>query len=201
MNIFYLHYLTKQCAQAHFDKHVVKMILETMQLLSSVWWILDPVNAIEYSNNGHIYKLSHKNHPCAKWARESKSNYIWLAEFGIELCKEYTHRYEKIHATQSKIEWAIQHIPNISILPELGMTKPVQAMPDECKTNNPIEAYRNLYQSKHKRYMYGWKKRQRPDWFTEESYQLGQTEKNQIDEHRKKSKISKKINPSKEIDM
>ncbi len=96
MNIFYLNYIAKKCAQSHFDKHVVKMILETMQLLSGVWWMLCPEKAKELNKKDKIYKLSHKNHPCAKWARESRSNYIWLAEFGMELCKEYNHRYVKI---------------------------------------------------------------------------------------------------------
>lgn len=175
MNIFYLHYIAKKCAKYHFDKHVVKMILETMQLLSGVWWVLLPEDAKLNQNN--IYKLSHKNHPCAVWARKSRSNYVWLAEFGLELCKEYTHRYGRKHASQSKIEWAISNIPSEHVLPEIGMTKPPQAMPDECKMNNPIHGYRKLYQSKHKRYMQGWKKRERPRWYTEESYQLGQLEK------------------------
>lgn len=51
-------------------------------------------------NNNVPYRLTHKNHPCSIWTRKSKANYMWLAELGLELCTEYTHRYDKIHKTE-----------------------------------------------------------------------------------------------------
>lgn len=175
MNIFYLHYLAKKCARYHFDKHVVKMILETAQLLSTVWWTLEPEKAETLNNNGHIYKKTHVNHPSAIWARESRSNYEWLTKLGLELCKEYTFRYTKkeeekrIHKTQSKLEWMQNNIPSIEKLPELGMTKIPQAMPDECKRVSPIDGYRAYYQSEHKIRLAKWTKRKRPSWYSLES--------------------------------
>jgi hypothetical protein len=137
MNIFYLHNNPEICAQYHLDKHVVKMILETAQLLYSVHWILNtklPSDA---------YKKTHINHPCSIWTRTSVDNYIWLCELGKELCKEYTFRYGKIHKTQRHIEWLLINIP---CLPKLGFTEPYQAMPQEYKVlNNSIEGYRNFY--------------------------------------------------------
>ena len=84
MNIFFLDEDPTMSAQYHVDKHVVKMILETAQLLCGVHHATAP-------DNTYVpYKLSHKNHPCSIWARTSLSNYLYLCELGLELCKEYT---------------------------------------------------------------------------------------------------------------
>lgn len=84
-----------------FDPHVVKMPLETAQLLYSVWWV----------NHGSIpscelvpYKCTHKNHPSAVWARCAPYHYIWLCKYGLALCKEYTFRYNRVHKCQQHIE-------------------------------------------------------------------------------------------------
>ena len=82
MNIFFLDYDTQKCAQYHCDKHVVKMVLETAQLLCGVHHTTPQVTPQV------PYKLSHKNHPCAIWCRESLSNYLYLCDLGLELCKE-----------------------------------------------------------------------------------------------------------------
>jgi len=120
MNIFLLDYDVKKCAQSHVDKHVVKMILETAQLLCGVHWITD-------SQSAAPYKLSHKNHPCSIWTRESLSNYLYLCELGLELCYEYTYRYGKRHKSQDVIEWCIVNKPNIE---DKGFTEPAKAMPN-----------------------------------------------------------------------
>ena len=80
MNIFYLDEDVKKCAEYHCDKHCIKMILETAQLLCGVHWA---------TGGDAPYRLSHKNHPCAIWARESYSNYVWLTDLGFALCNEY----------------------------------------------------------------------------------------------------------------
>ena len=137
MNIFFLHKNPKLCARYHLDKHVVKMILETAQMLYSVHWYKElelPLDA---------YKKAHINHPCSIWARSSEDNYICLCKLGLELSKEYTFRYEKIHKTQRHIEWLLINVPD---LPKIGFTLPAQAMPQEYKVpENSIEAYRQFY--------------------------------------------------------
>ena len=74
MNIFARHFNPKECAEMHVDKHVVKMILETCQMLCTTWHVSDP-NGLIYT----CYTKSHLNHPCNKWVRESLSNYRWLS--------------------------------------------------------------------------------------------------------------------------
>jgi hypothetical protein len=133
MNIFFLDYNTQKCAQYHCDKHVVKMILETAQLLCGVHHMTPQV----FSEVP--YKLSHKNHPCAIWCRESLSNYLYLCDLGLELCKEYSYRYGKRHKSQDIIEWCMINKPKIL---DLGFTEPPKAMPDEFKVRDVIESYR-----------------------------------------------------------
>ena len=151
MNIFYLHHDPKLCAQYHVDKHVVKMILETAQLLSTAHWL---------SGGEGPYRATHKNHPSAIWTRSNKSNYIWLCKLGIELCKEYTYRYGKTHKTQQYLEWLSSHIPDI---PNGEFTPPSLAMPDIFKCNNNIESYRQYYKLG-KKHLHNWKMREKPEF-------------------------------------
>ena len=153
MNIFYLHEDTYQCAIAHCDKHVVKMILETAQLLCSAHWM---------TGGEAPYKLTHKNHPCAVWAREALGHYRWLADLGVELCNEYTHRYGKVHKTTGIIMDLALNDPGI---PEGWLRDPPQCMPDHCKHENTVEAYRNYYKLE-KAEIAKWKHSDAPDWFS-----------------------------------
>ena len=88
MNIFYLHSDPVVAAQKQYNKHVVKMILESAQLLCSAHHMLD-------SEIDVPYKLTHKNHPSAVWTRQSKQNYAWLYFHMLALGDEYTKRYGK----------------------------------------------------------------------------------------------------------
>lgn len=137
MNIFFLHFDPELAAQFHCDKHVVKMILESAQLLYTAHHVIGttglPLDA---------YKKTHPNHPCGIWVRESSYNYKWLCKLGYWLCKEYTYRYGKVHKTEHHIEWLMNNVPNI---PDRGMTEIRQAMPDEYKLPHPVNAYRNYY--------------------------------------------------------
>lgn len=137
MNIFILHRSPRVCAQYHCDKHVLKMIIETAQILYSAIWLTTPEQIPE-----HAYKLTHKNHPCSVWIRKSLQNYIWTCHLGIWLCREYTFRYGKVHKTQFHIEWLLNNPPALS---SIGMTEFYQAMPDEYKDSDPITAYKTFY--------------------------------------------------------
>jgi hypothetical protein len=153
MNIFVLDENPTTCAQYHCDKHVVKMILETAQLLCGVHWSV---------GSEAPYKLSHKNHPCSIWVRECIENYVWLCDLGLELCKEYTHRYGKVHKSQQIIEWCMTNLPNIK---ENGtMTSFALAMPDEYKVDSTVESYRNYYRGAKTSFAV-WKNRSVPEWY------------------------------------
>ena len=162
MNIFFLDENPTLSAKYHVDKHVVKMILETAQLLCSVHHVTEQVT------EQVPYKLSHKNHPCAVWARQSLSNYLYLCELGLELGKEYTYRYGKRHKSIDVIEWCIVNKPNI---PDIGFTTPAMAMPDEFKTDSVVESYRNYYMGA-KISLASWKNREKPLWFGKKELDL-----------------------------
>lgn len=161
MNIFFLDFDVKKCAKFHCDKHVVKMILETAQLLCSAHHVTihDTIH-----DTIHVpYKLSHKNHPCSIWVRESLSNYLYLCELGLALGEEYTYRYGKTHKSIEVIQWCLTNRPNIK---DIGFTTPPLAMPDEYKVESVIDSYRNYYKGA-KSTIVSWKNREKPDWFLE----------------------------------
>lgn len=153
MNIFFLDLNVILCALYHCDKHVVKMILETTQLLCSVHHMIES----EYKPP---YKLTHKNHPCAIWTRSSLANYMWLVSLGKALCEEYTYRYKKIHKCQAYIEALGDNKPLIA---DIGFTVPAQAMPDSYKDENVVIAYRTYYYLD-KKHLHSWKNRDVPQW-------------------------------------
>ena len=175
MNIFVLHLNPYICAQMHCDKHVVKMIIESAQLLYTCCLICGIIgNDIETfittapvtSKGTHGYRATHKNHPCCKWVRESVENYHWLVTMSKELCAEYTRRYKKIHATEKHIDWLSYVCPAI---PNIPMTPFAIAMPEECKCNNetdidPVKSYRNFYCAKKK--FARWTNVKIPIWYT-----------------------------------
>lgn len=152
MNFFYLDENPEKCAEYMVDKHVVKMILEHCQLLSTT----QHLSGIE-----SLYKPTHVNHPCAIWTRESLSNYKLLIEFTKAICKEYTFRYKKNHASESILYYCENVVPN---LPDVGLTEIRLAMPDYCKIGTAVESYRNYYR-KEKAHIASWKNRTKPEWW------------------------------------
>jgi hypothetical protein len=177
MNIFYLHHDPVTCATLHTDKHVVKMILEYAQLLSTAHRVLDGVPTIDRggatgrqrttyilpdNRDPLLYRATHINHPSAVWVRQSDKNYDWLYSMFRALMSEYTYRYGKVHAT-SRLESVLANAPNnISLGP---FTEPTPAMPDEFKVkSNSIQSYINYYVGA-KRHLANWKKRPTPTWY------------------------------------
>ena len=156
MNIFALSINPREAARWHVDKHIVKMPLETAQILCTV-------RRSYYDDDTAPYRSTHQNHPCCKWAAESVQNYVWLCILGIELCKEYTYRYNKIHKCQAIIEECLENIPKK--MRNTGRTGFVQAMPDHCKMDDSVLAYRNYY-VKEKSHLASWRSRDIPDWWS-----------------------------------
>lgn len=161
------------------DKHVVKMIVESCQLLSTAHRILDGYQTTVPNKAGKprkIYKmmdptLENKlckfvmpNHPCAIWARESTSNYMWLAKHNLALCDEYQHRYNKTHSMESLAVFLHEQLPNNIPIDEL--TEFVQAMPTQYKMPNPVLGYRYYYCYEKSRFA-KWKNNNIPSWYSD----------------------------------
>ena len=155
MNIFYLDHDQTTCAQYHVDKHITKMTVELAQLLSTAHHVINP--DAPYAPN--IYKLTHKNHPSAVWARASRQNYDWLYTMLRALSTEYTYRYGKIHATTRLFPY-LKNAPDS--LESKPFTEPTLAMPDEYRIDgDAIQSYRNYYNGG-KRELFAWKNRPVP---------------------------------------
>mgnify|MGYP001259213934 CR=1 FL=1 len=150
MNIFYLDRNIKKCAEYHCDKHVVKMILEYTQLLCSALWM----NGIEAP-----YKLTHKNHPCAKWVRNSSKNYDYLIKLLLNLHQQYFKRYNKIHKSFFYFEFLDIFRPKLK---NKNFIDPPQCMPKEYKNKDTVLAYRNYYLGDKMRFA-KWKNK-KPNW-------------------------------------
>jgi hypothetical protein len=178
MNIFYLDRDPTKCARYHNDKHVVKMILEYCQLLSTAHRVLDGETVEGISKAGRkqiiwklkdnreeiLYKATHINHPSAVWVRDSSANYLWLHKLLEELCKEYTYRYEKTHKCERDglVELLGYAPANIGISTKFN--PPTPAMPDECLKLTSLESYINYYNTA-KAALGKWTKRKAPPWF------------------------------------
>ena len=160
MNIFYFDECPVVSAEAQPDKMLVKMPLETAQMLCTAHRALD---GDEYADEHGLYKEAYKNHPCTIWARESRGNYEWLYIHFLALAMEYTYRYGKEHLSYTKLHEPLEkHPDNIN---KGDMTPLAQAMPDEYKNDNPIVAYRD-YVIHEKHYAKWEKNREKPKWWT-----------------------------------
>ena len=162
MNIFYLDHDPVVAAQMMCDKHVVKMILESAQMLSTAHRVLD---GDDIANSKGLYKMAHKNHPSTVWVRANSKNYEWLWEHMEALMKEYTHRYGKHHATERLIHYLWEFPKNISH-GDGEFTDPPQCMPDYCKNDDAVSAYQTYYILEKSDFA-TWKRRDKPEWFYE----------------------------------
>ena len=178
MNIFYLNTQPRECAKLHNDKHVVKMILEYAQLLSTAHRVLDGTLHTGLSETGRkqkryvlsdsresiLYVATHINHPSAVWVRQTHKNYIWLSQLLYYVCKEYTYRYGKIHKVEREGLLEKLYTWPMNIL-KGEFTEPTPAMPDIYKVDgNSIRSYINYYVGA-KQHLASWKKRQTPEWY------------------------------------
>jgi hypothetical protein len=178
MNIFVLDNNPIVAARLQCDKHVVKMIVESAQMLSTAHRVLDGQLSVENVNGRSkkvykldsqlgsvLYKVAHANHPCTLWVTESSANYAWLYLHFIALCDEYTYRYDKIHKTDTLLRKPLKaHPKNI----KNGLLTPfalaMKAEP-QCIVEDSVQSYRNFYKTKKDRFKMAWTKRDAPEWF------------------------------------
>lgn len=187
MNIFYVDHDPVIAAQSLVDKHVVKMILESAQLLSTAHRVLDgelvpAVNQIltgstkiKHKVKMHamlsdaredvLYKQTHKNHPSAIWARNSIENYNWLVDHFFALMMEYTYRYEKEHKCYGELSYMLQSPPKN--LDNYDWSEMPSCMDEQyIISKNPIDNYRNYYKLG-KTKLHKWTRREPPEWIKE----------------------------------
>lgn len=169
-----------KAAQAHADKHVVKMLLESTQLLwtaqhtlaTEAGTVVPAIETAPPTATGRTggYKPTHKNHPCAIWARATIGNYRWLVALAMALADEYHYRYplhRKAHACEVHVTWLRDHEPPALAAANEPLTWPALAMPDEFKvSSSPVACYRAFYVgSKKARCIVKYTRRDPPSWY------------------------------------
>lgn len=165
MNIFILENEIEQCARSHCDQHVVKMILESVQLLCTA-----------LNKKGYItpYKSTHLNHPSVLWVEQSFDNFLWLKALTLALNEEYKYRYDK--QTDHKSIAVLEKIKHYQYSSH-GLTMFPQAMPDKYKVKgDAVAAYRNFYVGDKAKFA-KWTKREAPGWFTQSCVELSEQER------------------------
>ena len=158
MNIFVTDISPVVSAQNLCNVHVNKMLLESVQLLSTFLW-----------SHGHNvpYKPTHINHPCVKWLiNDTNGSHLnWLNQHALALTQEYNYRYNKPHKSSDVLHY-IQNDIMKYIFTNQTPDDFAMCMPDFCKTNTAIMSYRNYY--RYKRYnmkiMMSWTNRLPPEW-------------------------------------
>ena len=138
MNIFALDNNPHKAAKMHCDKHVVKMILESVQMLSTIC--------------GEGYKPTHQNHPCTKWARASRQNFNWLCSLTEALHAEWQYRFNhkdelKYYHKSFRVYLTLPLMEKARDLPDISLTPFAQAMPEYLQSDDAVESYRNYYKT------------------------------------------------------
>jgi hypothetical protein len=146
MNIFFLDYCPKKAAQQQIDKHIVKMIVESTQMLQTAY-SLQELSHISCPRNqsGNVRSHGYYNHPCSLWVRKSLTNFNWLLDHSTYLYEEKKYRFGGDHFCISFIEWAKNNQPQIN---DCGLTTPALAFknyPHLQDYNNPVESYQKFY--------------------------------------------------------
>jgi hypothetical protein len=173
MNLFILSLDPARAAEEMMDKHVNKILLEAVQMLSTAMRVLTPEIPEDLSNS--IYKLAHKNHPVTIWCRTSRANFIWTLDLADALHAEWKYRYghpeTKIHKSYLVAQILRANIPADDKFPRPeseGVTPFALAMPDQYKDpeGDAVKSYRAYYMSPEKRRIASWtKRRSAPAWW------------------------------------
>ena len=181
MNIFILNKDPVKAAQLQCDKHVVKMIVESAQMLSTAHRMLDGTKTRRRSKSGKtmskywelvdsredvLYKAVHMGHPCTVWSLQSSANYEWHYKHFVALCDEYQYRYGKVHATDKLLRERLSYLPFNIPQGELTEFPLAMAANPECiALKDPVKAYQAFYQTKQARFKMAWTARPIPEWF------------------------------------
>ena len=158
MNIFVTDPDPIQSALNLPDKHIVKMPLETCQMLAIIYsdWYYG-VGQL-HKLDGTPYRTAHgafRNHPCTQWAAANQYNLAWLIAHGYALCAEYHSRYDKVHSCRATIVEAANIYDRIFAVPcshsYQNVTSFTRAMPESIKfdtTIDTITAYKQYLNTK-----------------------------------------------------
>lgn len=180
MNLFILDQNPDTAARLQCDKHVVKMVVESAQMLSTVHRVLDGIEILRPSKSGktnqkywrltgareeNLYTAVHVGHPCTQWTMESTTNYGWHLVHFVALCDEYTYRYGKVHKSSELIPHLMDLPRNIKEGPLTPFRLAMTSNPECMFPEDPVKSYRMFYETKQDRFAMNWTNRPIPEWF------------------------------------
>ena len=185
MNIFYVDKNPVTAAKMMCAKHIIKMILESAQMLCTAKRVLDGKEYFDTTKNGRkikrwrlddpdeesiIYKAGWLGHPSTQWVMKSAYNYVWLYNHMMALNQEYKLRWQKKvnHTSIDKLSFILRNPPKNARIDVMG-TDATPAMPDHCKIpGDVVGSYRKYYILEKRRFA-KWEKPNAvmPDWYKE----------------------------------
>lgn len=182
MNLFILDTDPVKAAQLQCNRHIVKMVVESAQMLSTTHRMLDGIETRGPSKSGKtnskkwihpdptldqiLYKAVHIHHPCTVWTMQSNENYNWHWIHFAALCDEFTYRYGKVHSTDALLRDVLKQTPrNIPIGSLTPQPLAMKSNPECMNPNDVVGSYRAFYQTKQARFKMEWKNRTIPEWF------------------------------------
>jgi len=199
LNILWLDDDPSVAAQQHCDRHVPKMIMETAQILSSVWHVqagvhagaawtqvlsvdwLPPTQAappreIDWFSvtlcGQRIYRARHTIHPAVAWACQYGGNYDWLYKLGMALLAEYEYRFGRLHACMPVLR-TLELMPPPLLKTADQFCDGRIIMPAEIAAEEVVESYRNYYR-KSKLNSLQYTRRKPPTWIAERAFYKGE---------------------------
>lgn len=163
MNIFILDENPKIAAEMYCDKHIPKMVVELYQQLgSAVIRHGATPDQMPITKSGNPLRGGYHNHPCTKWVGDSINNFAWAIDHAFALCDEYTLRFGKFHFCEIGLRKLFFLMP---LLPDGDRTPFAQAMPDQYKNADAVQAYRTYYQQDKSRFAKWQRGRETPFWW------------------------------------
>lgn len=157
MNLFYLHPDPQHAARMHCDAHVVKMILETAQMLCTA-------HHIHGTAQPCMYKATHRNHPSTQWVAETGAQYRWAWRLMFYLTHEHMWRYNhRIPHKSYRVLRDVLPIPPRPIMWDAEFRPPPQCMPCTYKGDDTVEAYRRYYIGEKSSFL-RYTRREKPEW-------------------------------------
>jgi hypothetical protein len=161
MNLFILDWMPVTAAQYNCDRHVVKIILEAVEMMGYAY---DNKKFLPIPNLLHSSK--YYNHPFSKWVRASRQNFDWAFQHTTALCDEFAYRYGHEHSYRPHVEWIGMNFP-LDNLPNLGQTDFPRCFGKWKETieisDDAVYDYRRYYMLA-KRFA-TWRKRPTPEWY------------------------------------
>ena len=140
LNIFRTDEDPVECAKVLADQHVIKMSLETAQILATSLWL-------NGAGEASLYKPTHKGHPCVVWAATSRTAANWTLKHGFALCAEYQARFLRVHRSIDQLN--LIKMKGFASIPDNEASEIPKCVPDDLRDLPTFEAYRKTLQRKY----------------------------------------------------